>query len=88
MINAVTKKHLLYYIVFLAVELTGLGLLMILSDDRFMQFIVICFMSTFYVGWSILHHYHHHDVTIKIVVEYILIGLLGVVISFLVFQQL
>lgn len=85
--NLMEKKHLWYYIVFLTVEAIGLGLLLLLSYDRFMQFMVICFMSSFYIGWSILHHYHHHDVTAKIVVEYILIGLLGVVISFLIFQQ-
>ena len=88
MMNQMTKKHLWYYTVFVIVEFIGLGLLAVLSYDRFMQFMTICFMSSFYVGWSVLHHYHHHDITIKIVVEYILIGLLGVVNSFLIFQQI
>lgn len=88
MMKLLRHKHFLYYIIFLGVEFTGLGLLLLLSSDKFMQFMVVCFMSSFYIGWSILHHYHHHDITIKIVVEYILIGLLGVVISFLIFQQL
>jgi hypothetical protein len=82
------NKHLWYYITLLSVEFTGIGLLLFLSHDKYMQFITICFMSSFYIGWSIIHHYHHHNVSIKIVIEYVLIGLLGVVISFLIFQQL
>jgi hypothetical protein len=81
------QKHIWYYTIFVIVELFGLAMLYFLSTDKFMQFIIISFMATFYIGWSILHHYHHHNVTAKIVIEYVLIGLLGVVISFLIFQQ-
>jgi len=82
-----TKKHLWYYVSFLAVELTGLGLIFYLADKN-LQFLTVCFMASFYIGWAILHHYHHHNISIKIMIEYILIGLLGVVVSFLVFQQI
>ena len=88
MMNQITWKHLWYYLVLIVAQLSGIALLLFLAYDRFIQFVVVCFMSSFYVGWSILHHYHHHNVTLKIVIEYILIGLLGVVVSFLVFQQL
>jgi hypothetical protein len=83
-----TKKHLWYYISFIVVELTGLGLLFYLAYDKNLQFLTICFMASFYIGWAVLHHYHHHNITLKIMIEYILIGILAVVISFLVLQQI
>ena len=83
-----TRKHLWYYVSFLAAELTGLGLVLYFAYDKNLQFLAVCFMTSFYIGWAILHHYHHHNVTIKIVIEYILMGLLGVVVSFLIFQQI
>ena len=82
-----TQKHIVYYLTFIGVEALGLLSLFFLSYDRMLQFMIICFMAAFYVGWSVLHHYHHHNITPKIVIEYILIGLLGVVIAFLIFQQ-
>ena len=44
-----TKKHLWYYISFLAVELTGLGLVFYLSYDNNLQFFSFLFFVTFSV---------------------------------------
>lgn len=39
--------------------------------------LAVVITSLFYVGWGILHHFVHHDLNAKIVVEYVLIGSLG-----------
>jgi hypothetical protein len=74
------KKHWLYYLTFIAVELCGLLAVFYFAYDKFMRIFVVILMALFYIFWSILHHRIHHDATAKIVIEYILIGILGVVI--------
>lgn len=80
------KKHIWYYVIFVVVELAGLAALLYLATDAFLRLIVIILMTLFYVFWSILHHSMHHSVTKKIVLEYILIGLLGIVVVWFFLQ--
>ncbi len=75
------RKHWLYYAVFILMQVVGLGLLILTGSNKSWQFVVICFMTVCYFVWATAHHYIHHNLTPKIVVEYMLIGILGAVIS-------
>ncbi|HEX8931999.1 MAG TPA: hypothetical protein VF810_02490 [Patescibacteria group bacterium] len=75
------KKHIWYYSGFILVEFTGLIILFSLSYDRYLQILTLLFMTLFYLLWSLVHHYFHHNLTPKIVIEYMLIGILGIVIA-------
>ncbi|HZE87554.1 MAG TPA: hypothetical protein VE090_05120 [Methylomirabilota bacterium] len=80
------KKHLWYYTSFILGELIGLVLLFFFAYDKTLQLLVLFFMTGFYVFWALLHHYFHHDITAKIVIEYVLIGILGMVVVFFFLQ--
>lgn len=78
MINFKTKQHIWYYAGLVVVLSMCLYLIsQALHDLNFVMGIAI-FMSLFYVAWGILHHYIHHDVHAKVVIEYVLIGMLGI----------
>lgn len=74
------KKHLFYYLSLLGIVFLGIFLVLQLSFDRKLQVLLIVITAFFYVFWGILHHFLDHDLNIKIVVEYILIGSLGMTI--------
>ena len=73
----IVQKHAWYYLVFLGFELIGLAFIFLFTYNKPIQILVIISMLSFYLVWTILHHYFHHTLTKKIVLEYVLIGLLG-----------
>lgn len=78
------RKHSWYYAGLVSVALLGLIVLVMSSFDRTMQMSVVVLLSFFYVVWGLLHHYMHHDLHAKIVLEYVLMGVLGVSIAFFI----
>ncbi|HLD01758.1 MAG TPA: hypothetical protein VJC10_02675 [Patescibacteria group bacterium] len=77
-----TKRHIYYHSSVVILLLLGLYLITMFSYDRLKQFVAIGFVAVIYALWGILHHYLEHTLTAKIVIEYVLIGSLGVVIMF------
>lgn len=75
-----TLRHFWYYFAFICVELSGLFGVYYFAYDKFIQIIVVSLMALFYMAWAIIHHAIHHDLHVKVVVEYILIGILGVLV--------
>lgn len=71
------RKHAWYYLVFIGFELVGLAFIFLFTYNKPIQMIVLFAMVAFYLLWTILHHKIHHTLTKKIVLEYILIGVLG-----------
>lgn len=71
------NSHLGYYISLTVLLLLGFTLASLFSFDKKLQMIIVVITVLFYVVWGILHHLINHDLSIKIVVEYILIGSLG-----------
>jgi len=59
--------------------------MLLFAGNRDMQFVTLVGFSFVYCLYGILHHGFTHDLTIKIVVEYILIAL--VVISLFIFVR-
>lgn len=76
------KKHTGYYFSLFIILMLGLLLTFLATPNFMFQTIVILMTIFFYVLWGILHHLINHELTVKIVIEYILIGLLGVSILF------
>lgn len=78
-------RHLLYYSIFIGCEFMGLILLLFTAGDKGLQLLVVLSMTLFYLFWTIMHQYIHHNLTFKIVVEYVLIGTLGLALSWFLF---
>lgn len=75
------KKHAGYYFLLFAILSIGLFLTFSMQDKQ-SQMLVITFTAFLYVGWGILHHLLHHELTPKIVVEYVLMAALGLTLIF------
>jgi hypothetical protein len=71
-------RHPLHYFILLSVQLVGLWGLFWFNYQPAMQLAIILSMAFSYVVWGVIHHQEHHDLHIKIVVEYILVALLAV----------
>ncbi len=76
------KKNNGYYFSLAVILLLGFFLSVQTSDNKELQFLTIVATGCFYVAWGILHHLLHHNLTAKIVVEYVLIGSLGMTLIF------
>ena len=83
--KAKLKKHVEYYIAFISIQMFGLLLVLMNSQNRSTEIFLIVLMASIYATWSIIHQYIHHHLTTKIVVEYILVGILGVTVSLFIF---
>lgn len=78
------------YIVSLVIIL-GLGLLLGLqfSYSKQVQMLIVVMTTFLYVGIGLFHHKQNHDLATKIVVEYTLIGGLGMtIVSFILITSL
>jgi hypothetical protein len=71
------QKHFLYYFFLLFLLASGIFLAVQAKYDRGLQITVLLSMALAYILWGVLHHLLHHDLTAKIVIEYVLVGLLG-----------
>lgn len=80
--NKKLKKHIGYYLSLLAIFLFGFFLTVIANPNIKLQGIIILFTVFSYVLWGIIHHLINHELTTRIVVEYVLIGVLGIAILF------
>lgn len=80
--------HFWYYISLVVLQVVGLGVLYLTGTNTAIQITAIIFMSVLYMFWASYHHYFHHNLTPKIVVEYVLMGILGIVVSVFLIQPL
>lgn len=80
------QKHVGYYISILLIFSLGLILAQVVSPNLKLQILVVAITIVFYVLWGILHHKINHELTAKIVVEYVLIGGLGLSILFFIVE--
>ena len=70
-------NHIGYSISLFLILVFGLILVSLSSPNRPLQMIEITIVTTFYIFWGILHHLVNHDLNVKIVIEYILVGSIG-----------
>jgi hypothetical protein len=71
------KLHLGYYISLIGILAFGFLLVSLLAPNRGLQILLAAITTLLYVFWGIVHHLINHDLHAKIVVEYVLIGVLG-----------
>lgn len=76
------KKHIGYYLSLIAIFALGLFLTLLAAPNIKLQAAIIFLTVFFYVLWGILHHLINHELTLRIVVEYVLIGFLGIAILY------
>lgn len=74
-------KHSAYYASLIAILTLGF-LLAYESSNRSFQIGAVVVTTFFYVLWGIMHHLINHDLNVKIVIEYILIGVFGLTVIF------
>ena len=80
------RKHLGYYFVFTLVQILGLILIISVAGNRQIQLTAILAMTLFYFVFAVTHHLLDHDLSAKIVVEYALMGCLGLTVSLILFN--
>jgi len=71
------KLHLGYYSSLIVILAFGFLLVSLSAPNRGLQILVAAITTFLYVFWGIVHHLINHDLHVKIVVEYVLIGILG-----------
>lgn len=79
-------KHTLYYIFLVLLCAGGLLLAISLAPNHTMQLWAMLFVAVSYCVGGILHHSLHHQVTFKIVSEYILVALFGLSLVYFITQ--
>jgi len=72
------KKHLLYYLSFISIQIAGWLLFLAVNPDRQLQMMVVIMVTSFSTVFALIHHKVSHTLTSKIVVEYVLIAALGI----------
>jgi hypothetical protein len=80
------NKHIRYYVAFIFVQLLGLILIVLSAGNRQLQFGAILATTIFYFVFAITHHMLDHDLNSKIVLEYALMGCLGLTVSLYLFN--
>lgn len=71
------KKHSGYYLSLFLILIIGF-LIAFNSSDKEFQFQVSVMTAFFYALWGMFHHFINHELTPKIVVEYVLMASLGI----------
>ncbi len=74
------KKFLLHhhrwYLLEVVFLLFGFFLVYLFSYDVSLQFMLLVFILLSYITTGFIHHFIHHDLKAKVVLEYVLISLL------------
>ena len=73
------KQKPLEYITLALVFLIGLIIYFFADISSHSQRLVVYFLAVCYFFWGINHHYRRGDLSISIVVEYLVMALLGIV---------
>ncbi len=75
-------KHSAYYVSLICILVLGFLLVYSNGFNRGFQIGAVIVTTFFYVLWGIMHHLINHDLHVKIVIEYILIGVFGLTVLF------
>ncbi len=86
--NSKLSKHIEYYISLCVILSMGIIGIFFTQDNKLTQGIIIIITAFFYSIWGIVHHSIHHDLSLKIVIEYSLMSLLGASIVLFVLRSL
>lgn len=76
------KKHWHYYILLGIIFICGFLLTTFAGVSGQLQMVFIMMTAFLYVILGIYHHIREHSISAKVVIEYIIIAMLGISISF------
>ena len=77
-------KHFGYYISMILIFVLGFFASIVSYPNLPLVFLTLILTVVFYVIWGIVHHKINHDLSTKILLEYLLIGLLGISMIFFI----
>lgn len=80
------RKHIAYYVSFLLIMGAGISAVFLSQGDKNLQLDFVLMLAGAYLIWGILHHFIHHSVTLRLVIEYIVVACLGVAVIFFLFN--
>lgn len=78
------KNHMLYYLSLIVMLSLGFSLIYMRTDSPQIQKVAFMLTAFCYVLWGIVHHLVHHDMSVRVVLEYVLIGALGIALGILI----
>ena len=81
------KTNIVHYMVLIAILAGGLGAFYYVSPDSTLQLTVGVVTAVAYVLWGLIHHAMQKDLHKKIVVEYILVGLIAIILLATILQR-
>lgn len=73
------KQKPLEYLSLAIVFIIGLVIYFFANISSHTQRLVVYFMAACYFFWSIIHHYRRGDLSVSVVVEYLVMALLGII---------
>lgn len=79
------ENHISYYIALVSISLLIL-VLVSLAPSKQLQMMIVVMGGIIYVSFGILHHLINHDLTVKIVIEYVLIASFGLAVILLLLK--
>lgn len=79
------KKHFLHYLVYLMLFGGGLIIILLTEGNIRWETLSILLIGGLYVMWGIVHHYTQHQLHPRVVVEYVLVVMLGIVLALFLF---
>lgn len=78
------KKHIGYYISFVVIIAASIFLIFQSIGNKMLTMEFVGLFAMFYVVWGLLHHIVHHGLTLRVVIEYIVVAILGVAVIFFI----
>lgn len=80
------KHHHWYYFFLFLIFLAAILVMSLFNYNKSVQIAILLFISICYVVLGVIHHTIHHTITIRIMIEYIAIAVLGISIILFVLQ--
>lgn len=72
--------HIFHYFILLTIIIGGLGAFFSFRAYPVIQLLVGITTAIFYVIWGIVHHFVDRDLSVKIVIEYLIVAIFAIVI--------
>ena len=77
------KRHMFHFFILFVLLSVGTGAFFLADGNRQLQLFIGTMTSLTYVVWGMLHHAIQSDLHPKVVIEYVLIGVIAVVLLIL-----
>ena len=75
-------KDITHYFSLFGLLIIGTIGFIIFSYDQAFQLAIIIATTMAYVAWGIVHHWIHRDLYLSIIIEYVAVGMLGLIIVY------